>query len=268
MYSKVLSRAQTFWRSVPDVPADASIVDEIRLLIRHKTMAVPDDAKRRSNGTWTKATRTKNRGHLWRFARYAMLDRGRGGLGLPAKEIFLALFLNWRILAAYMEFIARVFEDVEHDGERRGPLLTVYDLMILQLAASLLTADYGWLRQRVDLFKDRLKVIGGSLGPFPGLEELRIRHAGDGPDGVDAEEIEHLVSASNRLFRQTMPAEIVDAANTNWFEAFIDARDKINNLRTYLLTVVDTSRSPFELIQNIIDSDKPLNFLRDIAQAA
>lgn len=268
MYSKVLTAAQKFWRDIPDLPNDARVVEEIRLLIRHKTLAVPDDAKRRAKGAWSKSTRNIHRSQLRRFARFCLLSRELGGLGLPVEDVSLALILNWRILATYMEFLARRYEDVEHDGERRGPLLTAHDLMTLQLAASLLHPEYGWVQQRADLFEPRIREIAGTLGPFPGLEELRIRHSGDVDDEVEAEEIEDLLSASAKLFRETMPGEIVESAKRDWFKASLDARDKINNLRVYLLGLIDPSRSPFEPIQDIVDSAKPLSFLRDIAQAA
>ena len=266
MYSKVLSAAQRFWRDIPDLPDDAPVLEEIRQLMLHKTLAVPDDARRRPRGQWRKATRKIYDAYLRHFARFAMLERSRGGLGLPVEDITLGLILNWRIFAAHAEFLSRRYEDVEHDGERRGPLLTVNDLGFMQLAVQLLHPVHGWLVQRTDLFLHKLKAIGGALGPFPALEEIRIRHSGD--DELDVEDIEELVSASSKMFRATMPQSLVDKANTDWMEACIDARFKISNLREYLKRLTDPSRHPFEPIQVILDSDKPLNFLRDIAHAA
>lgn len=269
-YSKCIRISKEINKHMPKLPADAPVRREIDLLVAHKTAAIPEDARRRPNTDWSAGTVRLQRARLEILARFAMMPIEKGGLGKAAADVSLAIIMNWKVLAALMDYRAARFAHVVHANKRRGPVLTAYDVGIVSLCISLLDHRYGWVKQRKDLFGGRVLVDENEVRAFTTLEELRILHRKTDDAPKQGFEVFDEAFSTAKIDRRICPPELHAAFQRDWSEACDDAHSQLANLQSYLIKLVDRSRDPFEAISVIVyDEDRdPLSFVRDIVRAA
>ena len=270
MYSKCCRASREVMRHVPKIPKGSRIRREIALLVKHKTAAVPKDARRRANASWLPATVRMRTKRLELIGRFAMLSRERGGLGMSAESLSLSLLLSWQVMAAFLNWRAGRFADVEHNGERRGPVLTTEDIATIGTAVSLLDPYYGFITQREDVFKPGLRADDYDVGEYHWLEEIRVSRRRDEDEQMPYADVFDDAFSTASVDRQVAPAELVALARTDWMKACVEAHNRLSNLRSYLTKLVDKSRDPFDVIRVVVYSQTaaPLDFVRDIVRAA
>lgn len=278
MYSKCQRASRMVMRNVPKLPPGAPVLKEINQLVAFKTVAVPESAIRRTNSDWSEASVKLNTKRFIMIARFALMSTELGGLGKSSDEISLAMILNWKVIAAFLNWRAGRYAHVVHDGKTRGVVLTQEDMTFIGQCVALLDPVYGWIRQRPDLFASKVVVDETLLADFESLEELRISRRRDtSPCGTKNEaEILKREEEFDETFsktvveRRVMSPETAALLKEDWLLGCAMAHNRLSNLRSYLTKLISRGRDPFEVIHVIVYSKNrdPLSFVRDIARAA
>jgi hypothetical protein len=296
-YSKMLSHAGEIWSWIPGVPSEAPFLGEFALLRAHKTAAVPlDGCARRAKGLWAPSTADQMERALVRVFRYAHAPKSFGGLELKPEQLSMGLFLNWRFMAGYLDWSASLHSGVEHEGEFRGPKLTLHLVSLIDTIVGFFDANYGWLTQNPQLLLKSLQPIASTIPPLCALEELReklfndteklpvdlspcairqLRQKNDAVGSIQRPISEAAVPAEAdelvfdyRASTAVMPTEIVEEAKIDCRYACRRVWSHLRNLRGFLTHLTEVSRDPFEPIRFIVQSDQPLKYLADIIEAA
>lgn len=270
MNSKVLAASRRVMGQLPALPDGAPVLTEIEDFIAYKMCVIPE-LMRHYRGRWQPASADIGRRQLINLARFCAMDRTKGGLGMAWEDVSLASMLNWKLVASWLNWLCGRYADVEHDGKKRGPWLTPFDLSIVTICISMLDPVNGYITQMKERFCPRLTVEERQLPSYGHLEGLRVRMQADTKSEekpLDREEEFEDLFSRVQVDRPLMPPELVAAAATDWVATCAMTRNRLSNLGYYLARFIDKGRDPMVAIDVIVRSKDPMSFLREILEAA
>lgn len=253
------------------------VVNELKSLRRHMTVDFPQHYLRRRGTKWqVNSTAPMKLGMLIRFLRWQVMPEEEGGLGRAPEHLTLADLVHPPLLYAYVDWKARALEHVEAKGGKRGKVFTGTEVDLLRTAKSLVSRDFGFVTQRIDLAaritEDASPLPEGSFISLSGhvydkeerKEKVETEEDDDG-DTFDASEDQDASLAAPAI----MPARLEGMDDVAFVEACRRAELAYDAAQSHVDEEADMIRDPAEPIQAILDTPQPMTtLLKHIALAS
>ena len=249
----------------------ARVTEELRLLRHHMTTDFPDEYLRRPGVIWQpESTAPMKISMMVHFFRWQATPEEDGGAGRDPADVTLADLLHPPLLFAYIDYRARKYEHVEHEGVARGKVFTGTEVELLLLAKSLLSREFGLVTQRYDLVRrlvaDERPLAQGAFISLSG--RLFTRQENKQEDEAKSGEVARNFEQVRKL-PSVMPERLALLEQEEFASACRRAELAYASAHAHIDKEAVQVRDPAEQIQPILDTPQPMTtLLKQIALAS
>lgn len=244
-----------------------TVVEELGKLIEHMTEFMPATLERRPGSHWNaESTAPMRLGMIASFLRWQVRDEEEGGLERDPDHLTLGDLIHPPLVFAYLDYKARKNENVEHDGRRRGKRFTGSEVDILRVFGALLGDIYGFVTQSTEMAKcikaDTRRLDNGAFIRLDG-------HVYDDKENKRQDKADGRVGDFRPSEHEIMPRRFSRLSKTAFEEACAKARRMYASAQVQIDLYAEAGRDPAELIEGILDSERPMALLlRQLAIAS